>query len=134
MAAFQYEYQQTLARLELNRLMETKFWQKIEDRVKVIYSLFSPLCPLPSFFHLIMHILNTIRALLTAHYFAKSEQVQPYKVLRTDFGLTSLDFTELVVYLEQTFQIALPDAELDRVRSVADLAACVERHLQPVYS
>ncbi len=79
-----------------------------------------------------MNTLNTIRQTLAEHFFIKGEIFQPYKNLRTDFGLTSLDFTELVVYLEQAFQTTLPDAELDRVRSAADLAACLERHLSPV--
>lgn len=79
-----------------------------------------------------MKILDTIRHTLAEHFFIKAELVQPYKNLRADFGLTSLDFTELVVYLEQAFQTTLPDDELDRVRSAADLAACLERHLSPV--
>ncbi len=79
-----------------------------------------------------MNILESIRQTLTTHFFIKPDFFQPFRQLEADFGLTSLDRTELVVYLEQAFQITLPDDELARVRSAADLAACIERHLSPV--
>lgn len=79
-----------------------------------------------------MNTLDVIRQLLVAHFFIKPNFFAPHKNLRADFGFTSLDFTELVVYLEQTFQTTLPDDELEHVRNAADLAACLERHLSPV--
>jgi acyl carrier protein len=79
-----------------------------------------------------MKTLDAIRQILAAHFFIKADFFGPHKNLRADFGLTSLDFTELVVYLEQAFQTTLPDDELERVRNAADLAACLERHLSPV--
>jgi len=81
-----------------------------------------------------MNTLHVIRQILAAHFFIRPDFFAPHKNLRADFGFTSLDFTELVVYLEQAFQTTLPDDELERVRNAADLAACVERHarLSPV--
>jgi len=50
-------------------------------------------------------------------------------VIISDFGLTSLEFIELVVYVENNFKIHLPDNELSEIKTIKQMADCVERNL-----
>jgi acyl carrier protein len=49
--------------------------------------------------------------------------------LQDDLGLDSLDVVELVIRLEQSFGVDLPDAEIGGWRTLGDLYATLERHV-----
>ncbi|MDJ1468461.1 acyl carrier protein [Cytophagaceae bacterium DM2B3-1] len=72
-------------------------------------------------------ILQQLREILKEHFLIQSSVVQPSKTFESDLGMSSLEFTELVVYLEDTYNIQLSDMDLSRVRNVRDLVWCVEQ-------
>jgi acyl carrier protein len=45
-----------------------------------------------------------------------------------DVGADSLDMVELVMELEEEFDVTIPDHEAEQVRTVADAIALIERH------
>ena len=47
-------------------------------------------------------------------------QVSPVSTFSTDLGLDSLDAVEVVMALEEEFSVEIPDAEADKIASVAD--------------
>ena len=49
--------------------------------------------------------------------------------LRDDFGIDSLNFVELVMELEEKFQIRISDEDVEHVETVGQLAAVVDRLL-----
>jgi acyl carrier protein len=49
--------------------------------------------------------------------------------LRDDFGIDSLNFVELVMELEEKFQIRISDEDVEHVETVGELAAVVDRLL-----
>ncbi len=61
------------------------------------------------------------------------DKVDPAKVSPTskfadDLGLDSLDAVEVVMAIEDEFAIEIPDAEADRIASVADAVEYVAAH------
>ncbi|KAL7479900.1 hypothetical protein ACHAW6_005618 [Cyclotella cf. meneghiniana] len=61
------------------------------------------------------------------------DKVDPAKVSATskfadDLGLDSLDAVEVVMAIEDEFAIEIPDAEADRIASVADAVEYVAAH------
>ncbi|CAM6092870.1 unnamed protein product [Calypogeia fissa] len=63
----------------------------------------------------------------------KLEKVDPAKVnpnahFQNDLGLDSLDTVELVMALEEAFNIEVPDTEADKIYSVADAIEYVASH------
>jgi acyl carrier protein len=54
------------------------------------------------------------------------EDLSPYVSLTDDLAADSLDLAELVVGLEDEFDIAIPDSMLGEVHTYAELVACVE--------
>ncbi len=47
-------------------------------------------------------------------------QVSPEAHFEKDLGLDSLDVVELVMALEEEFGVEIPDAEADRISSIAE--------------
>ena len=48
-----------------------------------------------------------------------------------DLGADSLDTVELVMELEEEFEITIPDDEAERIKTVADLIRYVQKHRRP---
>jgi acyl carrier protein len=57
------------------------------------------------------------------------DSITPPQALREDLGLNSLDAIELMFKVEEEFDIEIPDADLQRLRTVADLTAYLEERL-----
>jgi acyl carrier protein len=55
---------------------------------------------------------------------------QPTDLLQDDLGLDSLDCVELVLLVENRFDIRFSDPELKQLRTVQDLLDGIERGLQ----
>jgi acyl carrier protein len=58
--------------------------------------------------------------------------IAPQKRFYADLGMNSLEFLEVVAYLENTYGITLPDQEIDRVQTVEELASLMEANLVAV--
>jgi acyl carrier protein len=56
---------------------------------------------------------------------AQPRPIQPEDRLVDDLGLDSLTLTTLAVELEDRFHVVLSDDDATRVKTVAELAACV---------
>ncbi|MCU0353338.1 MAG: acyl carrier protein, partial [Cytophagales bacterium] len=55
-------------------------------------------------------VLQTLKRILAEHFLIQPAAVQPAKSFWHDLGLGSLEFTELVVQVEETYGIQLSDA------------------------
>ncbi|RAK66660.1 hypothetical protein DLM85_10595 [Hymenobacter edaphi] len=58
-----------------------------------------------------------------------SADASPALHLQDDLGLDSLDVVELVIRLEQRFEVELPDAEIGGWRTLGDVYQTLERHV-----
>ncbi|MBT2557043.1 hypothetical protein J7E24_04545 [Hymenobacter sp. ISL-91] len=55
--------------------------------------------------------------------------LHPGTRLQQDIGLDSIDLVELAINLEHRFHIEIPDAEMERLRTVQHVFDCVDHHL-----
>ncbi len=55
--------------------------------------------------------------------------ITPDQALREDLGLNSLDAIELMFKVEEEFDLEIPDADLQRLRTVGDLVSYLEGRL-----
>lgn len=60
----------------------------------------------------------------------QASDIGPETELRAGLGLNSLDAVDLVMALEDEFEIELPDDELTAFETVGDVAAAVGRQLE----
>ncbi len=72
-------------------------------------------------------VAKAIRKIVTEHFFITPEYFQLNRTFKNDFGFNSLEMTELVVMIEQQFDINIPDQSLSTVQNVSDLIAVTEQ-------
>ena len=58
------------------------------------------------------------------------EKIAPEAKLSDDLNIDSLDAVELTMALEEEFGIKIPDTELENLKTVQNLADCVNKFLQ----
>ena len=56
-------------------------------------------------------------------------QIVPEATFTEDLGADSLDAGEMVMAVEEEFDISVPDEALENIKTVADLLALVEEYL-----
>ena len=59
-----------------------------------------------------------------------AEQLVPEARLVEDLGLDSLDAVELAISVERKFDIEVPEEELTKLKTMADMVALVESRIQ----
>lgn len=55
------------------------------------------------------------------------EEIGPDKYLIDDYGMDSLDAIDIVMYIEEEFDIELNDSDLQDIKTVQDVIDCVEK-------
>jgi acyl carrier protein len=66
-----------------------------------------------------------VRSILAKHLGLELAELQPEANILDDLGADSLDVVEMVMALESAFDIEVPDAEVEAMRTIAD----VERYV-----
>jgi acyl carrier protein len=70
-------------------------------------------------------ILDQVRSLLAHHLCRQPEEVTASATIEDDLGIDSLDFVEIFVALEDTFDIATDRVDACRFRTVSDMVEFV---------
>jgi acyl carrier protein len=70
-----------------------------------------------------------IRTALAQHLKCDVDKVRPEDRLREDLGLDSLAMIELLFKIEEHFDLEIPNEDLSRITTVADVTAYVEEKL-----
>ena len=60
------------------------------------------------------------------------EKVKDEAVLQTDLGADSLDIVELVMKLEDSFKMKIPDEEAETLKTVGDAISYIEKNSSQV--
>jgi acyl carrier protein len=71
-----------------------------------------------------------LREIMAARLGLPAEQLVPQARLVEDLGLDSLDAVELAISVERKFDIEVPEEELAKLKTVADMVALVESRVQ----
>ena len=58
------------------------------------------------------------------------EKITMEATLASELNIDSLDAVELVMALEEEYEIKIPDAELENMKTVKDIVTCIEKYLQ----
>lgn len=74
-------------------------------------------------------IATQIRTALAQHLKRDVSKIKPGDRLREDLGLDSLAMIELLFKIEEHFDLEIPNEDLSRITSVADVTAYVEEKL-----
>ena len=70
---------------------------------------------------------DKIVAMLAKQLSKKLEDVTPNKRIKEDLNADSLDIVELIMNIEEKYNITVPDEAAGEIRTVGDLVAFVEK-------
>jgi acyl carrier protein len=76
-------------------------------------------------------IATKVVLIISGHLGIDSVVVVPEALLVDDLGADSLDTVELVIAFEETFDIQVPEADVERIRSVNDAIEYVRSRTLP---
>jgi acyl carrier protein len=74
-------------------------------------------------------VASGLKEIMAARLGLPAEQLVPEARLVEDLGLDSLDAVELAISVERKFDIEVPEEELTKLKTVADMVALVESRL-----
>lgn len=75
-------------------------------------------------------VADGLREIMAARLGLPAEQLVPEARLVEDLGLDSLDAVELAISVERKFDIDVPEEELAKLKTVADMVALVESRVR----
>lgn len=75
-----------------------------------------------------MSIEARVRDIIVEQLGVNPEQVTPEATFVDDLGADSLDTVELVMALEEEFDLEIPDEEAEKIASVKDAISYIESH------
>ena len=68
-----------------------------------------------------------VRSIIVDQLGVESDKVTADAKFMEDLGAVSLDTVELVIAFEENFDIEVPDEEAEKLQSVADVVAYIEK-------
>lgn len=74
-------------------------------------------------------VAEKVRSALARELRRDPSTITPEQALREDLGLNSLDAIELMFKVEEEFDLEIPDADVQRLRTVGDLVSYLEVRL-----
>jgi acyl carrier protein len=71
-----------------------------------------------------------IHQILFRHLGVDQSELLPEASLQDDLGADSLDVVELVMAFEETFDLRVPDEDVERMRTLGDIERYLEKRVQ----
>ena len=75
-------------------------------------------------------IQNRVKAIIVDKLGVDESEVKPEATFTNDLGADSLDTVELIMELENVFNISIPDDQAEKIATVGDAIAYVEANAQ----
>ena len=74
-----------------------------------------------------MAMFDDVKAVVVEQLNVNEGEVKPESKFVDDLGADSLDVVELVMALEEKFEIQIPDEEAEKIQTVGDVVAYIEK-------
>ncbi len=75
-----------------------------------------------------MALIDDVKAVVVEQLNVKPEEIKEDSKFVEDLGADSLDVVELVMALEEKFDIEIPDADAEKITTVGDAIKYIEEH------
>ena len=75
-------------------------------------------------------IAEKVKALISEQLGVDEAEITPSASFADDLGADSLDQVELVMALEETFELEISDADTEKIRTVQDAIEYIEKHVK----
>ena len=73
-------------------------------------------------------VLEKVKKILSDQFDVEEDSITPDTMIEGDLGADSLDVVDLLMSIEDEFELEIPDEETDKIKSVGDLVQYIEDH------
>lgn len=74
-------------------------------------------------------VLEKVKMILSSQFDVEEDSITPETNIADDLGADSLDVVDMLMSLEDEFDVEIPDEEIERIRSVGELVAYIEENM-----
>ncbi|MFZ5640157.1 MAG: acyl carrier protein [Bacillota bacterium] len=75
-----------------------------------------------------MAVFDQVKNIIIEQLGVEAEEVKPEASFIEDLGADSLDIVELVMALEEEFDMEIPDEDAEKIKTVGDAVKYIEEH------
>lgn len=75
-------------------------------------------------------VLEKIKAILSEQFSVEEDTITADTLLEDDLGADSLDVVDLLMTIEDDFEVEIPDEEVENIKTVGALVEYIESHSQ----
>ncbi len=73
-------------------------------------------------------VLEKIKAILSEQFSVEESEITAETLLEDDLGADSLDVVDLLMTIEDDFEVEIPDEEVENIKTVGALVEYIESH------
>lgn len=73
-------------------------------------------------------VLEKVKAILAEQFDVEEEKITAETDLQEDLGADSLDVVDLLMSIEDEFEVEVPDEEIENIKTVGSLVSYIEAH------
>lgn len=74
-------------------------------------------------------VFEKVKAILSEQFDVEEDSITPETSISEDLGADSLDVVDLLMSLEDEFEIEVPDEEIENIKTVGELVKYIESNL-----
>lgn len=74
-------------------------------------------------------VLEKVKAILNEQFDVEEDTITPETNIADDLGADSLDVVDLLMSIEDEFEIEIPDEEVENIKTVGELVKYIEDHV-----
>jgi len=75
-----------------------------------------------------MALFDEVKEVIVEQLNVSPDEVKPEAKFVEDLGADSLDVVEMIMALEEKFEIEIPDSEAEKIQTVQDVVDYIEQH------
>ena len=74
-------------------------------------------------------VLEKVKMILSSQFDVEEDSITQETNIADDLGADSLDVVDMLMSLEDEFDVEIPDEEIERIRTVGELVAYIEENM-----
>ena len=74
-------------------------------------------------------VLEKVKMILSSQFDVEEDNITPETNIADDLGADSLDVVDMLMSLEDEFDVEIPDEEIEKIRTVGELVGYIEENM-----
>ena len=75
-------------------------------------------------------VLEKVKAILSSQFDVEEDSITPETNIADDLNADSLDVVDLLMSLEDEFDVEIPDEQAEHIRTVGELVSYIEENME----